>query len=516
MPTRAGRRTTQRVGRSPLAAMAVGAVVAVATVAMAMLVRGAGPRGGVLGGGGDGGIALPGQTTGDPRDYAPPFGDLPGTGPNAVEGPAESEGVAKVANPSFLFGDPTPAPSTALAPQDVTGGGAILVVETEPAGGEVFVDGQPVGRTPLMRDDLRPGERDIELRLADHVPERLAGRALEDGVVLNVSHTFVRASGRLTVTSTPSGAWVELGRRRLTQTTPVTLDALPAGEVTLLVGVAAHEPAKVVARVPMEGVGRLEVELAPWAAGDVLRDCARCPLMVEVPAGSFVMGSPDSEEGRHDHEGPVHEVTITRPFALGMYEVTFAEWDACASAGGCGDRRPADEGWGRESRPAVNLSWRDARDYVEWLSDETGEEYRLPTEAEWEYAARAGTETSYSWGDALGENRANCDGCGSRWDDGRTAPVGSFAANAWGLHDMHGNVWEWTEDCWNEAYSSGPNSRLPTDGSAWLSGDCDKRLLRGGSWYSFPNLLRSAARLNNSIGLRNNTTGFRVARTLVP
>ena len=210
--------------------------------------------------------------------------------------------------------------------------------------------------------------------------------------------------------------------------------------------------------------------------GGKFRDCSECPEMV-VPSGSFMMGSPNSEKGRDDDEGPRHRVSIDYRLAVGVYEVTFAEWDACVSAGGCGGYRPDDRGWGRGNRPVINVRWEDAQSYVRWLSNKTGKSYRLLSESEWEYVARAGSVTAYSWGNEIGHNRANCDGCGSRWDNEKTAPVGAFSANAWGLHDVHGNVWEWVEDCWNDSYTG-----APADGSAWESGDCSRRVLRGGSW----------------------------------
>ena len=252
-----------------------------------------------------------------------------------------------------------------------------------------------------------------------------------------------------------------------------------------------------------------------WRPGPVtvFRDCPECPEMVVVPAGSFTMGSPSSEKGRDDNEGPVHRVRIPVPFAVGKYEVTFAEWDACVSAGGCGGYRPKDRGWGRGRRPVIFASWKDAKAYVGWLSEKTGKEYRLLSESEWEFAARAGTTTRYSWGNAIiGRNRANCRGCGSRWDFKETAPVGSFAANGFGLHDMHGNVYEWVEDCWNGSYAG-----APSDGSAWESGDCSQRVLRGGSWYRLPRYLRAASRGWGDTGFRYYVSGgFRVARTLTP
>ena len=176
-----------------------------------------------------------------------------------------------------------------------------------------------------------------------------------------------------------------------------------------------------------------------------------------------------------------------------------------------GGYRPDDEGWGRDNRPVINVSWEDAQSYVKWLSEQTGHAYRLPTEAEWEYAARAGTTTAYSWGNDVGRNLANCDGCGSQWDEDRTAPVGSFPPNAFGLHDMHGNVREWVEDCWNASYSG-----APTDGSAWRSGDCGNRVFRSGDWLWFSGSLRSADRDSNAPGYRSNGNGFRVARTFTP
>ena len=254
-----------------------------------------------------------------------------------------------------------------------------------------------------------------------------------------------------------------------------------------------------------------EAEVGP-KAGETFRDCPSCPEMVVVPAGSFVMGSPRSEEGRDGDEVLQHEVTISQPFAVGKHEVTFAEWDTCVSAGGCDGYRPDDKGWGRGSRPVIHVTWNEARSYVAWLSRKTGKEYRLLTEAEWEYAARAKTQTRYSWGDSVGRNRANCRGCGSRWDGRETAPAGSFAANGFGLHDMSGNVSEWVEDCWHNDYAG-----APSDGSAWVAdGDCGQRVLRGGSWSNIPWFLRSAIRLGYSVGNRVVTFGFRVARTLTP
>ena len=195
-------------------------------------------------------------------------------------------------------------------------------------------------------------------------------------------------------------------------------------------------------------------------------------------------------------------------FALSKCEVTFEEYAPFVAVTG---RRTNDAGRGRGSRPVINVSWEDAVAYTEWLSAQTGKNYRLPSEAEWEYAARGGTTTRYSWGDDIGRNLANCDGCGSQWDDEKTASVGSFPANAWGLHDMHGNVWEWVQDCWNGSYQG-----APADGSAWENGDCGRRVLRGGSWIDRPRNLRAANRSRFNTGVRYFIDGFRIARTITP
>ena len=241
--------------------------------------------------------------------------------------------------------------------------------------------------------------------------------------------------------------------------------------------------------------------------GETFQDCDECPEMVVVPPGRFTMGSPKRESG-DDDERPMRRVRIDYQFAVGVYEATFAEWYACADAGGCGSYIPDDEGWGRGNRPVIHVSWDDAQSYVRWLSARTGKTYRLLSEAEWEYVARAGTETAYSWGDSIGVNRANCRGCGSQWNE-QTAPVGSFAANAWGVHDMHGNVSEWVQD-YRDSYRD-----APTDGSAAPSPykGADYHVQRGGSWIHKPQSLRSAARSLSNADTRNVILGFRVARS---
>jgi len=279
-------------------------------------------------------------------------------------------------------------------------------------------------------------------------------------------------------------------------------------------------------------------------AGETFRDCPACPEMVVIPAGTFRMGSPDDEKGRASDEGPVHLVRIAEPFALAAREVTVGEFRAFVEAKGY--RTEAEKGqgcvtwdgakWAYDAKrtwrapgfgqgadhPVVCVSWNDARAYLEWLSQEAKRTYRLPSEAEWEYAARAGSTTARYWGegpDGACDFANVADETSKRqynWapihqcDDGfvNTAPVGSFKANAFGLEDMLGNVWEWTKDCWNDAYRG-----APSDGSAWTGGDCGRRVLRGGSWGGGPDDVRSASRGGFGGGDRDDITGFRPART---
>ena len=263
--------------------------------------------------------------------------------------------------------------------------------------------------------------------------------------------------------------------------------------------------------------------------GTRFRDCPACPEMVVLPPGAFFMGAPESEQGRRSNEGPVHSVTIGQAFALGVYEVTFAEWEACVADGGCDGYRPKrrffGRDWGHPGYPVTRVDPNDIEPYLAWLSQRTGERYRLPSEAEWEYAARAGTTTPYYTGNTMTQEQANY----GRYFVGRPVAVGSYPPNPFGLHDMLGNVAEWCADCWNANYVG-----APTDGSAWRSGNCDRYVLRGGHWASdaegfrtgvTPRDLRAAARgfgppptnalrRRFKVGGRDVVIGFRVARDL--
>jgi formylglycine-generating enzyme required for sulfatase activity len=236
--------------------------------------------------------------------------------------------------------------------------------------------------------------------------------------------------------------------------------------------------------------------------GEVFRDCPDCVEMVVVPAGDYSMGSPETP-----YEKPEHKVTIAQPFAIGRREVTFDEWDQCFAALAC-KYRPDDRGWGRGTRPVIDVSWDDAKLFIAWLSQKTGKRYRLPSEAEWEYAARAGTTTAYWWGRAADKGRANCEDCAVT-PTRQTTPAGTFRPNGFGLFDVAGNAAEWVEDCWNDTYRG-----APTNGTPWTAGQCQQRVLRGGSFAGKANLIRSAARFRYDRDVRYYANGFRVARDL--
>ncbi len=340
------------------------------------------------------------------------------------------------------------------------------------------------GRQRWCMQNGRQTDEDLCIAAADRAMQARRAAPVRSGPDENYEKLLVLAAGERVKVTGSSGGWLQVD----------------------------------LADKPSEALGFVRAELleeAPrWQVGQVFRDCANCPEMVVVPAGSFTMGSPASEEERWDNEGPEHRVTISQPFAVGVYEVTFAEWDACAS---CGGYRPDDRGWGRGRRPVIYVSWDDAQAYVRWLRRETGVEYRLLSESEWEYVARAGTTTPFHTGETISTEQANYYGYAT-YGSGRegeyrerTVSVGSFSANRFGLHDVHGNVWEWVEDCWNGDYAGAPR-----DGSAWESGNCSVRVLRGGSWDRRPGGLRSAGRSGGGTGSRSHFLGFRVARTLAP
>lgn len=240
---------------------------------------------------------------------------------------------------------------------------------------------------------------------------------------------------------------------------------------------------------------------APATGISELKDCPTCPAMIALPAGTFTMGSNSGDPS----EKPAHRVSIAAPFAIGKYEVTVEQWNACADAGACprvanGESRPA-------TTPVRDVSWDDVQQYVKWLSKVSGKSYRLPTEAEWEYAARGGTATRYWWGEQMRKGTANCKDCGEPWDQNGPANVGSFAANPYGLHDMNGSVWEWVSDCWHNSFKG-----APADGRNWDTPNCRDRVIRGGSWREDASYMPSSTRFKYAASVRHSQNGFRVAR----
>jgi formylglycine-generating enzyme required for sulfatase activity len=251
----------------------------------------------------------------------------------------------------------------------------------------------------------------------------------------------------------------------------------------------------------------------------LFRECDGCPEMVVLPSGSFQMGSPAGESGRSEDEdtqagagGGTLRVNIRR-FAISRFETTWDQWTACVNAGACNqgavDGAGGDNGWGRGSRPIIEVDWNDAAAYAIFVGGRAraASAYRLPTEAEWEYAARAGTSTRWSFGDT--ESQLGAYAWFSSNSSSRTQPVGGKLASPWGLFEMHGNVWEWVEDCYNESYAA-----TPQNGAANTTGGCSDRVIRGGSWYFYPQVLRSAFRFRNTPTGRDDSIGFRLSRTL--
>jgi formylglycine-generating enzyme required for sulfatase activity len=239
------------------------------------------------------------------------------------------------------------------------------------------------------------------------------------------------------------------------------------------------------------------------ASGESFKDCPSCPEMLAISPGQFVMG--DNKGDRS--ERPAHRVRISEPFAIGKYEVTVGQWSECVKAGAC--KSVSANIKTSDNAPIRDVSWDDAHDYVSWLSRITGAPYRLPTEAEWEYANRAGSTTTYWWGDKMVPGKANCKDCGGLWDQKLPAEIGSYEANPNGLHDMNGNVWEWVSDCWHRNYQG-----APSDGKSWDDANCTVKVIRGGSWRNDKTYVHSASRFKYDTYVRYLLNGFRVARSM--
>ena len=313
-----------------------------------------------------------------------------------------------------------------------------------------------------------------------------AANSMEQGFWDTIKGSDSAADFKAYLDSYPDGPFAAVARARLQQ--------IEAGNQPK----PASPAPPVVAAPVVTAPAAASPPAAPQAA---IRDCPQCPEVVLIQPGAFEMGSTEM----FDFEAPVHQVSIRKPFYIGRREVTFDEWDACVAEGGC-KQKPDDRGLGRSRRPVTDLDWDDAKGYVAWLSQKTGKTYRLPSESEWEYVARAGTTTTYPWGRTVDKDKANCLGCTS--DPVKKAiDTGSFPPNAFGVHDMAGNAAEWVEDCWSDNYRG-----APTDGSAWTKPQCRERVLRGGSFNNDPRYLRSAARFKYDQNVRFYTNGFRVVR----
>ena len=256
-----------------------------------------------------------------------------------------------------------------------------------------------------------------------------------------------------------------------------------------------------------------KLKKAQYKPGQKFRDCSDCPELVVIPVGEFLMGE---KNGGMAKDSVATRVIIEKSFAISRFEITFASWDACVIDGGCGAYKPFDEGWGRNTRPVINVNWYDAQKYIDWLTQKTGRIYRLPSEAEWEFGARAGSTTAYWWGAEVGINQAVCQDCGSIFDGEKTAPVGSFSMNKFGLFDTAGNVWEWVLDCYyKDAYQVHMHYPKPLYNIEKFEelNNCS-RVLRGGGWDVMALGMSSSFRFASSPHNRTNRLGFRVVREI--
>ena len=411
----------------------------------------------------EGGISKGDDVRSSPSDTAP-TGDHP-QGSESGRVPEKREEQRDEA--------PEPAPDLSGKPNwwRIVKAAVVVVLAVMAGGGGYFIAEQV--------QEIVQVERWLREAKADLLERRLNNAGEKYQAVLRLSPSNIRAlTGRQSVLKGYMELFgEELARGNLRRT----------GNYLVLIR-SLHPNSPLLAK----GKKRLDEAKVKAAAEARAKAAAKALLvreMVEIPGGTFRMGDLSVSGVGGSSELPVHSVAVPS-FWMGKYEVTFSQWDACVADGGC-SYRPDDKGWGRGRgpHPVINVSWDDVQEFIAWLNTKTGGGYRLPTESEWEYAARAGSESLYTWGDEIGVNRANCAGCGGRRRAKTTAPGGGFSANAWGLHDMHGNVWEWVEDCWNDNYRG-----APVDESAWLSGDCSQRVIRGGSWDGPPWDLRSSNR----------------------
>ena len=371
-------------------------------------------------------------------------------------------------------------------------------------GEPVYAIGNPQGLeqtlSPGLISQLRKTEKGLLLQTTAPISSGSSGGGLFDEAGLLIGITVGQYKDAQNLNFAIPADWIDdVLRKPPRQTEP------PPRQV---------EPQRRQAEPPPREAKGIDPQRLP-ESGRSFRDCADCPEMVVVPAGSFMMGSPEVEQGRSKDESPQHKVQIPRALAIGKAEITRAQFarfvaDSGHKAGGCW----SDPGFAQtDDHPVVCINWHDADAYTQWLARKTGKNYRLLSEAEWEYAARAGQQTARYWGEAFnpqGCKYANIADFTKNCGDGQahTAPVGSYQANSFGLHDMIGNAAEWTQDCWNDSYSGAPEN-----GDAWSEGNCDLRVLRGGGWSLNPDFARAAYRYRSYAVTRFNYIGLRLART---
>jgi formylglycine-generating enzyme required for sulfatase activity len=341
------------------------------------------------------------------------------------------------------------------------------------------------------------------IRLAGVVPKNSAEQfelafweSVKDSTHVSDYEAYLKAypKGRFVALAQARIARLRAGAPAATSTTPPATAAAKPND----------PPAKPAAPAPAAPAPASNSAPPRQASGAAeVKDCAACPAMIPLTTGTFTMGSNASDPS----EKPAHRVTIAAPFSIGKYEVTVQQWTACANAGGCQKATPGSNA--NPNAPIRDVSWDDAQQYVKWLSTTTGKSYRLPTEAEWEYAARGGTAARYWWGEQMAQGKANCKECGPPWSADGPANAGSFAANPYGLYDTSGSVWEWVADCWHSSYKD-----APSDSRAWEQPNCRARVIRGGSWREGAYYMVVSTRFNYDASVRHSQNGFRVARSL--
>jgi formylglycine-generating enzyme required for sulfatase activity len=422
----------------------------------------------------------------------------------SMGGGAESNGKTKISGGSS---------SVATAN---SGQRAILIFDSQPTGAEISINGKAVGNTPYQGLDHKIGDKvDVTLSQEYYRPYDLT-LDLQQAITQLEPFVLEQGQGQVLIASKPFKAnAVVYVNGQAKGTAPLTL-SLPAGEHSVQIKAdgesTASQKIKVKDGSDTQQVLGFSVKAASGQVSEVSAHVSKVSAqglnikMVSIPAGSFQMGCVSGKDCK-SKEKPVHSVSI-KAFKMSETEVTFANWDACFNVGGC-SHKPKDEGWGRGNRPVMNVSHNDiTQQFIPWLNKATGKQFSLPSEAQWEYAARAGSTTKYNWGHNISCSQARygyyLGKCG---DQMSTDPVKNFAANKFGLYDMHGNVWEWTQDCWNDSYNG-----APSNGKAWQGGNCRKRVLRGGSWYDSPGSLRSADRGYGSATDRGSGSGFRLVQ----